>query len=199
VTSLAWAAGGTWKCSPRNVPVWLGARLVVLDEAARDADVAQPLLVKGFAEPTAVVDVALGNHSRGRFTEMVETLLMGLSRYASPRHCAAGSRWYLPIDAAILNDLDVDVVMFSTAPKSARGIRVTLFWPKCPKQFSVNVIDDFYALLFDAPPPARLRFERPRDEFARRMALTSRLVLLDRTLGFSSRDQHPICGACFLR
>jgi hypothetical protein len=29
---------------------------------------------------------------------------------------AAGSRWYLPIDAAILNDLDVDVVMFSTAP-----------------------------------------------------------------------------------
>jgi hypothetical protein len=35
----------------------LGARLVILDEAAGDADLAQPLLVKGFAEPAAVIDM----------------------------------------------------------------------------------------------------------------------------------------------
>ena len=39
----------------------LGARLVVLDETAGDADVAQPMLVKGFAEPAAAVDVPFRN------------------------------------------------------------------------------------------------------------------------------------------
>jgi hypothetical protein len=33
--------------------------LVALDEVAGDADVAQPLLMVGFAEPAAVVDIAL--------------------------------------------------------------------------------------------------------------------------------------------
>ena len=37
------------------------AGLVVLDEMAGDADVAQPLLVKGFAEPAAGVDVPFRN------------------------------------------------------------------------------------------------------------------------------------------
>src|SRR5262249_36877653 len=38
-----------------------GARLVVLNEPTGNPKLAQALLVEGFAEPAAVVDVALGN------------------------------------------------------------------------------------------------------------------------------------------
>src|SRR5262249_3091902 len=42
-------------------PRQFGVSLVVLDEAARDAIVVQPLLMKDFAGPTAVISMPLGN------------------------------------------------------------------------------------------------------------------------------------------
>src|SRR5262249_53684254 len=39
----------------------LGARHVVLDKAAGDADLAQPPLVKSFAEPATAIDMPIGN------------------------------------------------------------------------------------------------------------------------------------------
>ena len=60
VTNLAWAAGGSWKCNPRNVPARF-EKLNYLDEAACDAQVVQSLLVKDLAEPTAVIDMLVGS------------------------------------------------------------------------------------------------------------------------------------------
>jgi ABC-type branched-subunit amino acid transport system ATPase component len=37
-------------------------RLVLLDEGAGDTKVVQPLLMKGFAEPTAIVKMPFGNN-----------------------------------------------------------------------------------------------------------------------------------------
>ena len=93
--------------------------MVVLDKAARDADFAQPLLVKDFAEPTTIIDVLLGNdqprqiHQNGRDVRP-------LSLRVSKTPCG-GSHWHLPIDAAILNDLDFTNDLFRLRQRRFRG------------------------------------------------------------------------------